>query len=84
MNNKIPTVKQRALWGFLFIGSDLVRLEQFSRIFACVDQCLDLIYHFLTVFRIGDTEPFAGGIQYFDRSRLVKNIKIKSMKIVNK
>ena len=64
-------MKQRTLWGFLFIGPDPVCLEQFSRIFACIDQCLDFIYYFLAVFRIGDAEPFAGSIQYFDRSSLV-------------
>ena len=40
-------------------------LEQFSRIFTGIYQCLNLINYTLTVFRISYTKPFAGSIQYF-------------------
>ena len=38
-------------------------LEQFSRIFTGIYQCLNLIHYALTVFRISYTKPFAGSIR---------------------
>ena len=40
-------------------------LEQFSRVFTGIYQCLNLIHYALTVFRISYTKPFAGSIQNF-------------------
>ena len=48
-------------------------LEQFSRVFTGIYQCLNLIHYALTVFRISDAEPLAGSIQYFNSGSSVIN-----------
>ena len=47
--------------------------QVFGRIFSGVYQCLNLINHTLTVFRISYSKPFAGSIQYLNGSSTVIN-----------
>ena len=70
MKNKKSSHSYEWLLSILINGSSL---EQLSRIFTSIYQCLNLVYYALTVFRISDAEPLAGSIQYFNSGSSVIN-----------